>query len=84
MIAAIVPMLLKIILSKKMLVRVLRKFAEATDNGIDDSVVNVVEGALKGDTDLVSKGILGLVDDVVPQVVDHIENKSAQGGLGDK
>lgn len=71
----LVAILLRVIVSKKLLILLLRKVSESTDNEVDDHAVDIMEGLLTNKMALVETGVVGLVEEVVPEVVHAIKNK---------
>ena len=74
--------LLKTVIGKKTLILLLKKFAESTDNLVDDNIVSIIEGGLNSDMEKVAKGVEGLIDECIPEVLDMLERKFTSGKLG--
>ena len=63
---ALIKMLIKnlvtMLITEKMIIWSLEVAAKYTDNKVDDNIVLIVKGAYKSDTEMIKKGIEGLMD----------------------
>lgn len=72
-----ITMLLKVLLSKKLIVMALKTYAKHTENKVDDNVCLLVEGALFGNIEKMETGLIGMVETATPKVIDHLNNKKS-------
>lgn len=63
--AGVVGLLGKALLTKKMVIWVLRRYAQTTDTAIDDHAVDLIDAMMKKDLQKMENAVKGLVEAVL-------------------